>query len=83
MPRNIYAYTANVLPYPEFVSLNQLDNGEFRLTVREPAKPGQFSNEDCGATVELQLPSTELLLLFEALRAELTPPMMKALGQSI
>jgi hypothetical protein len=83
MQRNIYAYTANVHPYPEFVSLNVIGNGEIRLTVREPAKPGQFSDEDCGTTVSVPLPHTELLRLFEALRDELTPPMMKAMGQSI
>ena len=82
MPRNLYAYTKNSNPYPEFVSLNS-DDGKVTLTVREAAKPGQFSDQDCGATVAVELPRGELFKLFEALRAELTPPMMKAMGQSI
>ena len=78
MQTNLYAYTPNTHPYPEFVSLNRKDSGEIELTVREAAKPGQFSDKDCGATVAVQMPRGELLKLFEALRDELTPPMMKA-----
>lgn len=83
MQKNIYAYTANTHPYPEFVSLNKEPSGKIVLTVREPAKPGQFSDKDSGATVAVTLPHGELLRLFEALKNELTPPMMKAMGQSI
>lgn len=83
MQRNLYAYTANSHPYPEFVSLNRKSDGSTTLTVREPAKPGQFSDQDCGATVEVAMPHRELLRLYEALRDEVTPPMMKATGQAI
>jgi hypothetical protein len=82
MQTNIFAYTANTSPYPEFVSLNQRE-GKIVLTIREPAKPGPYSDKDCGASVEITLPHRELLKLFEALRNELTPPMMKARGDSI
>ena len=80
---NIYAYTPNTNPYPEYVSLNRKDDGTITLTVREPAKPGQYSDKDCGATVAVPIPRAELLRLFEALRDELTPPMMKAMGEAI
>lgn len=82
MQKNLYAYTENLHPYPPFVSLNS-DDGKVVLTVREPAKPGPHSDKDCGATVAVDLPRGELLKLFEVLRNELTPPMMKARGQSI
>ncbi len=72
MQRNIYAYTKNSAPYPEFVSLNS-DGGVTTLTVREPAKKGPHSAQDCGSTVQIILPHGELHRLFEALRNELTP----------
>lgn len=81
--KNLFAYTANTRPYPEFASLNKHTDGSVRLTVRSPAGPGQFSDKDSGATAEIVLPRDKLLALFEALRDELTPPMMKATGQSI
>ncbi len=81
--RNIYAYTKNTHPYPPFVSLNSVPAGKAMLTVREPAKPGPHSDQDCGSIVEVEMPRAELLRLFEALRDELTPPMMKARGMSI
>lgn len=83
MQKNLFAYTANTAPYPEFVSLNMVDGGRIVLTVREPAKPGPHSDKDGGTTVNVELPRRALLDLFEALRGELTPPMMKAMGQSI
>jgi hypothetical protein len=83
MQTNIYAYTANTNPYPEFVSLNRQADGKITLTVREPAKPGPYSDKDSGSDVTVPLPRGELLKLFEALRNELTPPMMKARGESI
>lgn len=81
--QNIYAYTANANPYPEFVSLNKQSDGTITLMVREPAKPGPYSDKDCGADVTVKLSRDELLKLYEALKAELTPPMMKARGESI
>lgn len=83
MQRNIYAYTANTHPYPEFVSLNKDDAGTITLHVRGPARPGQFSDKDEGPNSTVELPRGELLKLFESLRDELPPPMMKAMGQSI
>jgi hypothetical protein len=71
--QNIYAYTPNTHPYPEFVSLNKKPDGAITLTVREPAKPGPYSDKDCGSTVEVPMPRGELLNLLEALRDELTP----------
>ena len=71
--RNIYGYTANSSPYPEFVSLNS-KSGVITLTVREPAKPGPYSDKDCGSTVEIVLPHGELHRLYEALRDELIAP---------
>lgn len=81
--KNLYAYTKNSHPYPEFVSLNRQADGRITLSVREPAKPGAYSEQDCGSTVEVEIPRGELLRLFEGLRDELTPPMMKVMGQSI
>lgn len=69
MQRNIYAYTKNSHPYPEFVSLNS-EGGKITLTVREPAKPGPHSDQDCGSTVQVVLPHGELHRLFEALRGQ-------------
>lgn len=68
--KNLYAYTMNSHPYPEFVSLNS-DGGKIVLTVREPAKPGPYSDKDCGSTVQVVLPHGELHRLMEALQAEL------------
>jgi len=78
MKKNMFAYTATKPSYPEYASLNKCQNGEIELTVRGEANEGQ-----CGDTVALVLPRKALLDLFEALREELTPPMMKATGQSI
>lgn len=83
MQKNIYAYTANTHPYPEFVSLNKKDDGTIALHVRGPARPGQFSDKDECPNSVIELPRGELLKLFDALRDELTPPMMKAMGNSI
>lgn len=68
--KNIYGYTKNVHPYPEFVSLNS-DKGVYTLTVREPAKPGPHSDKDCGSTVQVVIPHGELHRLMEALQAEI------------
>ena len=81
--QNIYAYTANTNPYPEYVSLNKMPDGRISLSVRAPAQPGEFSDKDEGPNAGVELPRGELLKLFEALRNELTPPMMKARGESI
>lgn len=81
--QNIYAYTANTNPHPEYVSLNKMPDGKISLAVRAPACPGQFSNSDEGPYAGIELPRSELLKLCEALKAELTPPMMKARGESI
>lgn len=70
MQRNLYAYTANTAPYPEFVSLNSED-GVITLTVREPAKPGPHSDKDCGSTIKVTIPYGELSKLFDALCDEL------------
>lgn len=73
MQRNIFAYTAPGADFPEYVSINE-HNGKIVLTARSK-----------GATnlVDLDLPRGELLKLLDALRSELTPPMMKAHGESI
>jgi hypothetical protein len=76
MHKNLFAYTSPAA-MPEYVSINQRD-GKITLDARGPAKDGQF-----GETVQIEIPRRELLKLFEALRDEVTPPMMRALGQSI
>lgn len=78
MQTNKFAYTAPESIYPAFVSLNERD-GFPVLTVRGPRK----KNGDCGDTVDVPLPRAEIRRLFDALRDDLTPPMMKATGQSI
>jgi len=78
MHRNIFAYTSPEAIYPAFVSLNERD-GFASLTVRGPRKEDGSS----GDTIEVPVPRAELLKLFDALRDEITPPMMKATGQSI
>lgn len=72
MPKNIYAYTANTSPYPEFISLNRVAPGEIVLTVREAAKPGPHSDKDCGATVEVRLPEVELRKMLSGISQELS-----------
>lgn len=81
--QNIYAYTANTHPFPEYISLNRTPDGKIALSVRGHARPGLFSGKDEGPYVGVELPRDELLKLFEALRDELTPPMMKARGERI
>lgn len=71
MQRNIFGYTANTNPYPEYMSLNERD-GKIVLTVREPAKPGQYSDKDSGATVEIELPPEQFDSLVTALEIERT-----------
>lgn len=66
--KNIFAYTPNTHPYPEFVSINQQDNGEITLTVREAAKPGEFSDKDCGLTVMVKLPLEQIEEMATSLR---------------
>ena len=78
MKKNLFAYTATKSSYPEYASLNRCMTGEIELTVRGEANEGQ-----CGDTVALVLPRAALRDLYEALRDELTPPMMKAMGQRI
>ena len=78
MHRNIYAYTSPEAVYPDFVSLNMRD-GFPVLSVRGPRK----ENGDCGETVEVRLSHNEMRRLFDTLRDEMTPPMMRATGQSI
>ena len=78
--RNIYAYTPNTNPYPEFVSLNRKDNGSVTLTVREGARRGQFSDKDCGNVVEVILPEEELSRLREALQVDISNQMARLMG---
>lgn len=78
MKKNLFAYTSTKPSYPEYASLNKCASGEIELMVRGEANEGE-----CGDTVALVLPRKALLDLFEALRDELTPPMMKATDQSI
>ena len=78
MQTNKFAFTSAEAIYPAFVSLNERD-GFMVLTVRGPRK----DNGDCGETVDVPVPRAELMRLYEALRDELTPPMMRAMGQSI
>lgn len=78
MQKNKFAYTAPESIYPAFVSLNERD-GFMVLTVRGPRK----ENGDCGETVDVPVPRSELRKLFDSLREDMTPPMMKATGQSI
>ena len=60
------------------MSLNMRD-GFPVLSVRGPRK----ENGDCGETVEVRLSHNEMRRLFDTLRDEMTPPMMRATGQSI
>lgn len=77
MQKNLYAYTP-AKPMPEYVSINRQDDGTLTLDVRGPAKGDAF-----GETIRIDLPHAELRRLFDALRDDMTPPMMKATGQSI
>jgi hypothetical protein len=77
MAANIYAYTANKNPYPEFVSLNRHDDGRVSLTVRAPAKrvnlnvrETQGLHDTAGATIEVPLTEGVLQELREALMAD-------------
>lgn len=63
--KNIYAYTENSHPFPPFISLNQ-EGDKLILTVRGPAKPGQYSDKDCGNTVTIELPKEQLIKLASA-----------------
>lgn len=78
MHKNLYAYTPNTSPYPEFVSLNCESDGRIVLTVREAAKPDQFSDKDCGATIQVELPSSELERLATA--AQIAANNLKIMG---
>lgn len=57
--KNVFAHTANSHPYPGYISVNVVDPNvdypEISVSVREPAKPGQYSDKDCGATAEIKL----------------------------
>lgn len=67
MQKNLFAYTANTHPYPEFLSINE-DGGKITVTVRGPARPGEFSDKDCGPDATIVLPADQLDALVTALR---------------
>lgn len=54
--KNIFAYTANTSPYPEYVSLNEMPDGRVALSVRAPAQPGKFSDKDEGPYAGIEIP---------------------------
>ncbi len=70
MQRNIFAYTAPGADFPEYLSINEY-NGKIKVTARD---------KGAANLVDLELPRGELLKL---LKGELTPPMMKARGESV
>ena len=80
MHTNLFAYTAPGASYPEYISVNRRkSDGMIEITVRSAAK----ADGSCGDTGVIVLHRGQLGGLFNALRDELTPPMMKAMGQSI
>jgi hypothetical protein len=80
MKTNMFAYTAPGADYPEYISVNRRQgDGMIEITVRSPKK----ADGSCGDTASIVLHRGQLGGLFYALRDELTPPMMKAMGQSI
>lgn len=80
MHTNLFAYTALGVNYPEYISVNRRkSDGMIEITVRSPKK----SDGSCGDTATITLHRGHLGGLFDVLRDELTPPMMKAMGQSI
>ena len=67
--KNIFAYTANTSPYPEYISLNEMPDGRISLAVRAPAQPGKFSDKDEGPYAVTELPRDELNALRVAIDA--------------
>ena len=68
MLKNLYAYTANAHPYPEYLSINAEPDGTIRVHVRGGARPGAFSDQDCGPEAGMTLPAEQLEAFATALR---------------
>ncbi len=67
MDKNLFAYTANSHPYPEFISINEESGAKITVTVRGPARPGPYSDQDEGPIAKAELPRSQLDKIIEAL----------------
>jgi hypothetical protein len=67
MRRNLFAYTATGINYPEYVSVNREDNGTVSITVRNKAK----EDGSCGDTASVELEASEVSDLFHALQGDI------------
>ena len=65
MHRNIFAYTSLDLTYPEYVSVNEQDDGSITIDVRGPVKQPDAEHPyvQCGDTVRMTLPREQLAVL--------------------
>jgi hypothetical protein len=73
--RNIFAWTAPGAHYPEFVSINEQDDGSITIDVRGPKRPPDKDHpyEQCGETVRMTLPTREVANMARALVCEVIP----------
>jgi hypothetical protein len=62
MRRNLFAYTAPGVNYPEYISIN-FEDGHLSVTVRNPAK----EDGSCGETASVTLPVGESNILADAI----------------
>jgi len=67
MPRNVHAFTAPGVAYPEYISVNETDDPDkFTITVRSPAK----KDGACGDSATITLTMVQVnLLAADMLRA--------------
>ena len=72
MQKNIFSYTASSGTYPEYLSINELDDGRITVTLRNPASRGE-DDLLCGSVAMLVLPVEELHALAAALNTYCHP----------
>lgn len=67
--RSLFAYTPPGDEYPEYLSINESDDGEIEITVRAPKKPAEGARPYAlpGDTAVMRLPREELAALITAL----------------
>lgn len=65
MHQNIFAYTSLDTLYPEYVSINEQDDGSITIDVRGPVTPPDETHPygRCGDTVRMTLPRDQLATL--------------------
>ena len=70
MQKNIFAHTAPGADYPEFVSINEQDDGRITVCVRGPKKMhagAARAFEGPGETVDMTLPREKIAELIQSL----------------